>query len=349
MDSTVAAAILQEQGHEVVGLTIQVLADYTQKLGPKSCCSLDHIRKAQLAADTLGIPHYIIKLTARFEALVVEYFLREYLAGRTPNPCVKCNQLLKFGALLKEALALGAEYLASGHYANIDRDRNTGAPMLKRAKDRDKDQSYFLFTCGKSQLRRLLFPLGRMTKAEVRAIARRKGLDAAEAPESQEVCFVPPEGYRELLRRRFGGQLRPGPILDKDGHRLGTHAGVPLYTIGQRKGLGVAVGYPLYVTKIDAASNTLTVGPQEELYREYLLAEGVHFSHSLLKASGPYQVTAKIRYRGADMEAEVSPLPGNRACVRFARPQRAVTPGQAVVFYKDDTVFGGGWITPYSV
>ena len=343
VDSSVAALQLVEAGHEVIGLSMQL---YDQQEGASrfgGCCSLDDLHDARRTAAALGIPHYIMNFERQFETAVVSVFVREYAAGRTPIPCVQCNGDLKFAHLLERAAALEADCVATGHYA-----RRTGAApgqrhTLHRGLDAAKDQSYFLFTLTQRQLARALFPIGHLRKKEVRALARRGGLAVADKPDSQELCFVPDGDTAGLVEAREPAVATPGPIRDRHGREVGRHDGVHRYTVGQRKGLRLSTSVPLYVLDIDAAANAVTVGPRDALDRTRLTASSVNWV-SGAPPNGSGRLTARIRHRHPDAPAQIEPLAEDRVAVRFDEPQRAVAPGQAVVFYDGDTVLGGGWI-----
>ncbi len=344
VDSSVAAALLKEQGHDVLGITMHIWSDYGIAKAEKrrqSCCAPCHIDDAKMVAHDLGIPHYVLDLRQEFDKHVVDYFCREYLAGRTPNPCIPCNQKLKFGVLLSKIKELGAAYIATGHYARIENDAE-GRFLLKCAVDKTKDQSYFLFNLGQKQLEHILFPLGEQGKGRTREIARDLGLRIADKPDSQEACFID-HHYEQLLKERFPNEIKPGAILDCKGQQIGFHHGVSLYTIGQRRGLGIALGYPLYVTRIDGMANTITVGPADKLYCNDLIATGCH-TVSGEELTNPRMLKVKVRSTQKAAKAIISPLSKGKFRVKFAEPQRAIAPGQAVVFYEGDTVLGGGWI-----
>ncbi|MBI2528592.1 MAG: tRNA 2-thiouridine(34) synthase MnmA [Candidatus Rokubacteria bacterium] len=355
VDSSVAAALLVEQGHEVVGVTLRVWpsrepAGPAQRFG--SCCSPEAVHDARQVARRLGIAHYLLNSEREFDGAVVESFAREYAAGRTPVPCVVCNQKVKFGSLLHRARAWEAAAVATGHYARISRDERTGRMLLWRGRDRRKDQSDFLWPLTQSQLRAARFPVGDMTKPAVRDRARTLGLVTAETPESQEICFVPDNNYRSFLRRRDPAAFRPGPILDGRGTVVGRHAGLADFTVGQRRGLGLSGPRPLYVTALDPARNAVVVGPAEEVETDRLRAERVNLI-AIESLGAPLPVTAKIRHTQEPVPATLHPAPpgegGERAVeVRFAAPQRAVSPGQSVIFYQGDLVVGGGVIGPVS-
>lgn len=342
VDSAVACALLVEQGYEVIGLMMRLWAESaTDRSALNRCCSLEAIDDARAICQHLGIPFYVINYELPFLERVVGPFVADYTSGRTPNPCLACNRYLKFGTLLERALALDARYLATGHYARVR--QSNGTFQLLRARDRDKDQSYALYMLGQRELYHALFPVGDLTKDEVREMARRFHLPVADKPESQEICFIPDNDYRRFLMERIPEAFRPGPILDRAGRVLGEHQGLPCYTVGQRKGLGIAAPEPLYVLEIDVARNALVVGPERELGRPALLAEEVNWVSGRAPEQ-PVEATVRIRLHGKETPATVTPLPGPRARVAFSRPQRDITPGQAAVFYCGEIVLGGGVI-----
>jgi tRNA-specific 2-thiouridylase len=347
VDSSVAAALLVEQGHDVVGVTLRVWPwrepdDPTRRFG--SCCSTESAGDAREVARALGIPYYLLNSEAEFAEKVINRFVETYAAGATPVPCVACNRDLKFGSLLTRARAWDAAGVATGHYAGVRRDEGTGRYLLWRARDRAKDQSDFLWPLTQEQLAGARLPLAHLTKAEVRAHARRLGLSTADKPESQEICFVPDDDYRGFLRRRRADIFEPGPIVDTTGRRLGTHVGLPAYTIGQRKGLGLSAGRALHVVDLDPRTNRVTVGEPGDLERTRLVAHDVNFI-ACEPPADPLRVEAKIRHNHAPSPATVRALAGGRAEVIFDSPQRAVTPGQSVVWYQGDCVVGGGVIS----
>jgi tRNA-uridine 2-sulfurtransferase len=341
VDSSVAAALLAEQGHDVIGLSMQ-LYDQRGQHAFGGCCTLDDLHDARRVAHAVGFPHYIVNFEQQFEETVIANFVREYAAGRTPLPCTHCNSDLKFSTLLDRARGLGAEQVATGHYARVARGAD-GRWRLLRSADADKDQSYFLFSLTQEQLARAVFPVGTLTKPEVRDQARRLGLAVADKPDSQEICFVPDGDYASFVARKEPGVARGGAIVDERGQTLGQHAGVHRFTVGQRKGLGVSGPAPLYVLKIEAGSGTVTVGPRGSLDRATLNASSVNWVAG--EAPGGWlRAAAQIRHRHRPAPGRVRALPGGRAELVFDTPQPAITPGQAVVFYDREEVLGGGWI-----
>jgi tRNA-specific 2-thiouridylase len=342
VDSAVACALLVEQGYEAIGLMMRLWAESaTGRSALNRCCSLEAVDDARAICRHLSIPFYLVNYELPFVERVVGPFVVDYSRGRTPNPCLACNRYLKFGLLLQRALALDARFLATGHYARIA--RSDGTCQLLRGRDADKDQSYALYMLGQHELQRSLFPVGGLLKEEVREVAQRKELPVAAKPESQEICFIADDDYRRFLMRRIPEAFRPGPIFDRAGRLLGQHQGLPCYTIGQRRGLGIAAPEPLYVIEIDVARNALVVGPAGELARYALLAEEVSWVAGE-PPPGPVSATVRIRLHGAETAATVTPLPERRARVMFARPQRDITPGQAAVFYAGEVILGGGRI-----
>lgn len=341
VDSSVAAALLAEQRHDVIGLSMQ-LYDQSGAHGFGSCCTLDDLHDARRVAAALGFPHYILNFERRFQDTVISNFVREYASGRTPLPCAHCNSDLKFSTLLDRARGLGADCVATGHYARVDCAQNARW-LLRRSTDPAKDQSYFLFSLTQEQLAAAVFPVGSLTKSQVRDQARRLGLTVAEKPDSQEICFVPDGDYAAFVARESPSVDRGGAIVTRAGERIGSHAGVHRFTVGQRKGLGVSAPVPLYVLKIDPETRDVTVGPREALDRTSLTASGVNWI-AVDAPVGWLPVSAQIRHRHAAAPGRVRALEDGRAEFVFDTPQPAITPGQAVVFYDDDVVVGGGWI-----
>lgn len=344
VDSSVAAAILVEQGYEVIGVTLNLWPRLqSQAERDDACCSLAAVEDARSVADKLGIPHYTLNFRDVFERTVIQNFVDEYARGRTPNPCLRCNEHVKFDSLLLKALGLGAEFIATGHYARIDRNATGGRYRLRRGLDSDKDQSYALYTLKQDQLSHTLLPLGGLRKAETRRLAAAFDLPVAEKPDSQEICFVPENDYGGFLREYAGLRPAPGEIVTEDGIVLGRHRGIPYYTVGQRRGLGLAAAQPYYVLALDVQRNRVVVGAERDLYASALVAEEVNLI-SEPGLDGPRPVTAKVRYRAPEVQATVMPLSDGNIQVTFAKPQRAPAPGQAVVLYQGDDVFGGGTI-----
>lgn len=357
VDSSLAACLLKSEGFEVIGLTMKLIPivqagsdwranDATptgRSLARAGCCSYLDVGDARQVAQKLGLPHYVVDLTKEFETKVIKNFCKQYLAGYTPNPCIRCNQYIKFGLLLKKARQLGADYIATGHYARIEYCPKSRRYLLKKGLDRDNDQSYVLFTMTQEQLRSSLFPLGGLTKQKVRKLAFKFGLPVYAKDESQEICFITDNDYKRFLKVRYEHRIRPGRIVHLDGQVLGRHEGISFYTIGQRKGLGIAAGVPLYVVAINRHKNTIVVAGKKDLLRRELTACQTNWI-GLSDLTRPLKLKAKIRYNHRGASAWVSPLDKRRVRVRFSQAQPAVTPGQAVVFYDGDIVAGGAWI-----
>jgi tRNA-specific 2-thiouridylase len=378
VDSSVAAALLKEQGHEVIGIMLRLWSepgvieaedDGVERIVQNKCCSLEAVDDARRVARQLDIPFYLVNVEQEFKDKIVDSFYEDYVAGRTPNPCLTCNRHIRFTVLLKRALGLGADYLATGHYVRVDDHPVTGKRRLRRGLDPGKDQSYVLHVLNQFQLAHACFPLGDYTKPQVRAMAAERDMRVATKAESQEICFVAQNDYRGFIDRyaeakaeaavavgagargEASGQPlitipRPGPIYDQDGRILGRHRGLAYYTIGQRKGLGLSAGEPLHVLKIDAAKNALIVGPAEALNRSEFIVGRMHYVSGDTPEE-PFAARVRVRYKGQEQSALVTPLAGNRVQVRLMQPQRAITPGQAAVFYggeDGDEVLCGGII-----
>ncbi len=336
VDSSVAAYLLKEQGYEVIGLTFRNWPQDCLSRAEDKCCGPQAVTDARMVAHTLGIPHYVVDEIGAFQRDVIDYFVAEYRQGRTPNPCIICNEKIKFGTLLKQAEQLGAEFIATGHYARIEHgDRY----LLRKGCDPHKDQSYFLFLLRQEQLAKALMPIGNLSKDETRAIAGKLGLKTAEKVESQEICFVPDKDYGRFLHETGKLADRPGEIVTSAGKVVGTHAGIQYFTIGQREGLKLGgQKIPLYVVALDAAQNRVIVGPAPELLRSEFTVSNCSWL-AIDPPTGAIEVTVKIRYKHPGCLATVE-----RGTVKLHEPQRAITPGQAAVFYRDDIVLGGGWI-----
>ena len=356
VDSSAAAALLKEQGHELVGFTMQL---WNQRRGasvdengdplPSRCCSLDDVYDARRVANELGFPFYVLNLESDFERDVVQPFITSYLNGETPIPCVACNSRLKFASLDRLAQSLGCEKVATGHYARVEFDAAANRYRLLRGVNHWKDQSYFLWELTQDQLSRSLFPLGEMVKAEVRQTARDAGLDIAEKSESQEICFVPDSNYAGFIERYLDAEDQTarlpgvGEIVNDKGQKLGEHGGIHRFTLGQRRGLGIGHANALYVTQIDAARNRVIVGENKDLFTHEFTAAGVNWV-AFDEPAHEVRAQVRVRYRHEPAPAAITPLPENHARVRFDEPQRAITPGQATIFYRGEEVAGGGWI-----
>jgi tRNA-uridine 2-sulfurtransferase len=356
VDSSSAAALLKEQGHELVGFTMQlwnqrrhISVDENGDPLPSRCCSLDDVYDARRVAETLGIPFYVLNLERDFDRAVVEPFVQSYLAGETPIPCVACNSRLKFASLDRMAVSLGCDKVATGHYARVEFDEKANRYRLFRGRNHWKDQSYFLWELNQEQLSRAWFPLGEMLKSEVRDIAREANLYTADKQESQEICFVPDGDYSGFIDRylehedRAGEIPAGGAIVNREGEILGEHGGIHRYTIGQRRGLGIAHEKPLYVVQIERARNRIIVGERDELEQTEFTARGVNWI-SFETPAEPVRAAVKVRYRHEPAAATIHALDDDRARIVFDEPQRAITPGQATIFYDGEETVGGGWI-----
>ena len=343
VDSSVAAYLTLQEGFDCIGATMRLYSPPEEELSENRCCSLDDVEDARSVARRLGIPFYAFNFKEAFSEKVMDKFVRCYEAGLTPNPCIDCNRHLKFDRLLRRAQELGCEYVVTGHYAQIMQDPETGRFLLYKAADTAKDQTYFLACLSQHQLSHIRFPLGGLTKAEVRQIAEANGFINARKRDSQDICFVPDGDYAAFMRRYTGKNYPEGSYLDLSGKVVGTHRGAVCYTLGQRKGLGIALGTPVYVCGKDMAANTVTVGPNEALFSKALIAGDWNW-YPFPALTTPLEVTAKIRHSQFEQAATVYPLDNGRAKVVFDQPQRAITPGQAVVLYRGDLVVGGGTI-----
>jgi tRNA-specific 2-thiouridylase len=345
VDSSVAAALLTDQGHDVIGLSMQLYDQSEGQTSFGSCCTLEDLYDARRVAAAIGIPHYMLNFEKQFDEQVVSNFVREYSSGRTPLPCAHCNSDLKFATLLERARGLGADAVATGHYARVDHDRGSNRYRLRRGADPAKDQSYFLFSLTQEQLARAVFPVGDRDKDAVREYARGRGLPVAEKPDSQEICFIPDDDYASFVAKRAPEVSRDGVIVDEEGRVLGGHGGIHKFTVGQRKGLGISKspsGAPLYVLALRPVERQVVVGARAALERTTLTASGVNWITA--EPAGPLHAAAQIRHRHAAATATIRSLGDGKAQVVFDSPQLAITPGQAVVFYEGDAVLGGGWI-----
>ena len=352
VDSSVAAYLLREEGYDVVGVTMRLWSADDSQITPdhQGCCSIDDIEDARRVCATIGVPHYVMDVRREFREHVIDYFVAEYRRGRTPHPCIACNDSIKFDFLMKRAAAMDASYVATGHYARIeDRGRSESGLRLMRGVDVSKDQSYVLFGLGQAQLRRVLLPVGRFTKTEIRSLASQAGLHLADKRDSQEICFIPRGDYRDFLKREI--EPRAGEFVDAAGRSLGAHGGIEFFTVGQRRGLGVTPVAPdterLFVTGVEPERARVVLGPERALLRRDVWVEQTNYIDGTPPTSN-VRVTAKIRYNGRDAPATLEPQAargdGAVALLRFDEPQRAVAPGQAAVFYDGDRVIGGGYI-----
>lgn len=344
VDSSATAALLLEQGYDVVGITLKLWPQDCVSRAEDKCCGPQAVMDARAVCHKLGIPYYLIDEAAEFQKHVINYFAAEYKSGRTPNPCVMCNQNLKFGRLIGRADQLGAQYIATGHFARVEQSPDGKRTLLRRGRDLRKDQSYFLFSLRQDQLARAMFPLGEKSKADTREVARHCQLKTAEKEESMEICFVPDNDYGRFLQQANLAAKHRGEIVDVHGQVLGYHDGIEFYTIGQRKGLGISSPKPLYVIELDPTANRVIVGDDSALDRDEFVAERCNWI-PLDQPVEALEATVKIRYNHPGTAATITPLGGDKVKVSLHSPQRAVTPGQAAVFYQDDLVLGGGWIS----
>ncbi len=343
VDSSVVAALMKDQGYDVVGVTMCFSINHPESKKP-SCCGIDGIQDAKRVAQQLDIPHYVLDYAKDIQEYIIDDFTNEYLSGRTPNPCVRCNQFLKFGTLYEKVKALGADYLATGHYGKIEFNDHRDCYELKKAQDSKKCQSYFLYSIKKEVLPGLLFPLGNMTKDQVRELAQKYELKIANKPESQDICFVPDSGYKEFIKARVGeSAFIKGSFIDQDGEVVGEHKGIANYTIGQRDKLGIALGHPVYVYKIDREENTVHVGPKDCLYADGLIAQCFNLV-SMKISKETIHVSMRIRYNAPEMLGQLKYFSDGHIEVMFDEPQMSVTPGQSVVFYDGEVVLGGALI-----
>lgn len=340
VDSSVAAAILKDEGYEVIGATMKIWPkEYCGQHKERACCSLQDIEDAKKVCDALGARHYVVNFEDVFRERVIDYFVEEYLSGRTPNPCIVCNEKIKFGALLKKAEDIECDFISTGHYARIS--RNSGFE-LRESVDKAKDQSYVLFSLNKTQVQKMLLPIGNLKKEEVRAKARGLGLGVHKKAESQEVCFVPDNNYANFIKKYCGTEIKKGDIVDSSGNVLGSHDGFWNFTIGQRRGLGLSHRTPLYVIDIDPEKNTIVVGDFTEVKKKSFIVKGTNWFYK--NAESEFEAEVKIRYNHKKARARLKEIDDKRVEVEFEEAQEAITPGQAAVFYDGEYVLGGGWI-----
>lgn len=344
VDSSVAAAILKRQGYTVTGATLKLIQTPQEECeGQKTCCSMNDCFDARDVAHLLGFPHYVFNFSEYFQKDVIDRFVDSYMEGTTPNPCVDCNRYIKFDRLLERSIVLEQDYMATGHYAVIEQDADSGRWLLKKASDPGKDQTYMLYALTQVQLSHTLLPLGKLYKSEVRKIAEELGLQNAAKPDSQDICFVPDGDYGAFLERYTGHTMPEGDFVDGEGHPLGRHKGLARYTVGQRKGLGLSFEKPMYVAAKNIENNTVTLAENEQLFSKTLTARNLNWI-SIPELTDPIRAKARIRYHHQEQQALLEPIENGRVRVTFDQPQRAITPGQAVVFYDGDMVVGGGTI-----
>lgn len=342
VDSSVAAAVLKDKGYNVVGIGMQLVDEGISDLQAASCCGIRDMDDARRVAQHLGIPFYVLDFRQSFKENVIDYFVQGYLAGETPNPCMPCNMIVKFEVLWRFCRGIGASSLATGHYARVVFDGRKKRYVLIKGLDESKDQSYFLYSLSQDQLAHACFPLGEMTKDETRALAGRLGLEVHDKRDSQDICFVGERGYGAFIRECAGGSIKPGPIIDRDGKVIGRHEGLPFYTVGQRRGVGVSTPERMYISDIDAENNTITVTPSRDgLKQQRALLDDVNYV-SVDYPDRPMEISAKTRYRSTEQPALLLPLATDKAILEWREPQEAAAPGQSVVFYDGDDVVGGG-------
>ncbi len=342
VDSSVAAALLKEQGYEVIGIHMKLYNAPPEERKNKSCCSLDEALDARAVCSRLDVPFYVIDFQEEFQENVIDYFVKEYVNGKTPNPCVMCNKKIKSRYLLEKADELACDYLATGHYARVTQDPVSGQHQISRPKDRRKDQTYFLYGLRSYEIPRLLFPLADYKKSEIREIAAQYGLASAQKPDSQEICFVPKD-YRQFLNTQLSTRPEPGNFVGTSGEILGQHQGLPYYTVGQRRGLGISDSTPYYVVHLDAETNQVILGKSEETYVQTVYVSEVNWV-SIDPISKPLVATAKLRYSHIGVSAKIFPQSNHTVRLELESPVRSVAPGQAAVFYHEDILLGGGWI-----
>lgn len=343
VDSSVASTLLKDAGYEVIGATLKLFSNEDIDEKESRCCSLSDVEDARRVAQKLGFDHFVFNFSEDFKSCVMDKFVCEYERGRTPNPCIDCNKYIKFEKMLTRAMQLECDYIATGHYAQIERDEKSGRFLLKKAADSSKDQSYVLYNLTQYQLSHLLLPLGSLLKSEVRQIAEKKGLVNAKKPDSQDICFVPDGDYAQFIKYRTKKDFPHGPFVDKDGNTLGEHKGIICYTIGQRKGLGIALGHPAFVVSKDVKTNTVVLGENKDLFSKTLLCDDVNWI-SIENLAEPMRVSVKTRYKQKEVPATIYPEDGGIVRAEFDEPQRAISPGQAAVFYDGNIVVGGGTI-----
>ena len=342
VDSSVAAYLLKEQGYDVIGIMMKLSPDdpeYAENEG--GCCSLSAVLDARRVADKLDIPFYVMNFKAPFQNYVIDNFIDEYFNGRTPNPCIMCNKHIKFEELLRKAIAIGADYVATGHYATVE--EIDGRYLLRKSEDDKKDQTYALYNLTQEQLKHVLMPCGKYSKPEIREIAEKIGFEVFRKKDSQEICFIPDNNHGKFLEKKSGRKVKPGNFVDKDGNVLGKHKGIVYYTIGQRKGLGIALGKPMFVTDIIPDKNQVVLGNEEDIFKNTLIAKDVNLI-PFDKVEGEIEVTAKVRYSARPAKAKLTQVGENKIKLVFEENQRAITKGQSVVFYKGNYVVGGGII-----